>query len=179
MHKNATKCNKTQSKWCKNKHGASKIIDMFETYHLFPEFTGVRLHDHPEGELQWLVVASVCGKMGDPTSMLIEFEIMENSWADGLARGIQEMLARLCGHHVEEIKGFRFQHYARRDDTGRPMEMPPLHHKLRHHVDHLDFPKSYLPQIRGSSWHNNKIKRIRSGYYSSNNFQDSNKRKKY
>jgi hypothetical protein len=29
-----------------------------------------------------------------------------------LARGIQEMLARLCGHHVEEIKGFRFQHYA-------------------------------------------------------------------
>jgi hypothetical protein len=33
MHKNATKCNKTQSKWCINKHGASKIIDMFETYH--------------------------------------------------------------------------------------------------------------------------------------------------
>jgi hypothetical protein len=32
MHKNATKCNKTQSKWCKNKHGASKITDMFETY---------------------------------------------------------------------------------------------------------------------------------------------------
>jgi hypothetical protein len=26
------KCNKTQSKWCINKHGASKIIDMFETY---------------------------------------------------------------------------------------------------------------------------------------------------
>jgi hypothetical protein len=40
-----------------------------------------------------------------------------------------------------------------------------------------NFPKSYLPQIRGSSWHNNEIKRIRSGYYSSNNFQGSNKRK--
>jgi hypothetical protein len=25
--------NKTQSKWCINKHGASKIIDTFETYH--------------------------------------------------------------------------------------------------------------------------------------------------
>jgi hypothetical protein len=37
--------------------------------------------------------------------------------------------------------------------------------------------KSYLTQIRGFSWHNNEIKRIRSGYYSSNNFQDSNKRK--
>jgi hypothetical protein len=32
MHKNAMKCNKTQSKWCINKHGALKIIDMFETY---------------------------------------------------------------------------------------------------------------------------------------------------
>jgi hypothetical protein len=38
-----------------------------------------------------------------------------------------------------------------------------------------NFPKSYLPQIRGSSWHNNKIKMIRRGYYSSNNFQESNK----
>jgi hypothetical protein len=32
MHKNATKCNETLSKWCKNKHGASKIIDTFEMY---------------------------------------------------------------------------------------------------------------------------------------------------
>jgi hypothetical protein len=32
MHKNAMKCNKTLSKWCKNKHGASKIIDTLETY---------------------------------------------------------------------------------------------------------------------------------------------------
>jgi hypothetical protein len=40
-----------------------------------------------------------------------------------------------------------------------------------------NFPKSYLPQIRGSSWHNNEIKMIRRGHDSSNNFQDSNKRK--
>jgi hypothetical protein len=33
MHKNTTKCNETLSKWCKNKHEASKIIDTFETYH--------------------------------------------------------------------------------------------------------------------------------------------------
>jgi hypothetical protein len=32
MHKNATKCNETLSKWCENKDGASKIIDTFETY---------------------------------------------------------------------------------------------------------------------------------------------------
>jgi hypothetical protein len=40
-----------------------------------------------------------------------------------------------------------------------------------------NFPKSYLPQIRGSSWHKNKIKMIRIVHYSINNFQDSNKRK--
>jgi hypothetical protein len=38
MHKSVTKCNETLSKWCKNKHGASKIMDMFETYHnAYPE----------------------------------------------------------------------------------------------------------------------------------------------
>jgi hypothetical protein len=36
MHKNATKCNETLGKWCKNKHGASKIIDTFETYQSYP-----------------------------------------------------------------------------------------------------------------------------------------------
>jgi hypothetical protein len=33
MHKSVTKCNETVGKWCKNKHGASKIIDTLETYH--------------------------------------------------------------------------------------------------------------------------------------------------
>jgi hypothetical protein len=33
MHKSATKYNETVGKWCKNKHGALKIIDTFETYH--------------------------------------------------------------------------------------------------------------------------------------------------
>jgi hypothetical protein len=39
-----------------------------------------------------------------------------------------------------------------------------------------NFPKSYLPQIRGSSWHKNEIKMISRGHYSINNFQDSNKK---
>jgi hypothetical protein len=33
MHKSATKCNETIGKWCKNKHGASKIIDTLKSYH--------------------------------------------------------------------------------------------------------------------------------------------------
>jgi hypothetical protein len=40
-----------------------------------------------------------------------------------------------------------------------------------------NFPKSYLPPIRGYSWHKNEIKMIRRVHYSSNNFQDSTKRK--
>jgi hypothetical protein len=40
-----------------------------------------------------------------------------------------------------------------------------------------NFPKPYLTQIRGFSWHNNEIKMIRRGYYRGNNFQDSNKSK--
>jgi hypothetical protein len=40
MHKNATKYNETLSKWCKNKHGASKIIDTFETYQPSTLFLG-------------------------------------------------------------------------------------------------------------------------------------------
>jgi hypothetical protein len=42
MHKNATKCNKTLSKWCKHKHGASKIIDMFETYQWAKEHARIK-----------------------------------------------------------------------------------------------------------------------------------------
>jgi hypothetical protein len=45
MHKNITKCNETLSKWCKNKHGASKIIDTFETYqHLMGNWARKRQH---------------------------------------------------------------------------------------------------------------------------------------
>jgi hypothetical protein len=38
--------------------------------------------------------------------------------------------------------------------------------------------KSYLTQMRGFSWQANEIKMIRSGYYSNNNFQESNKIKR-
>ena len=38
-------------------------------------------------------------------------------------------------------------------------------------------PNLYLTRIRGFSWHKNEINKIRSGHYSSNDFQDSNKRK--
>jgi hypothetical protein len=47
--------------------------------------------------------------------------------------------------------------------------------QCRNLFEDSNFPKSYLPQIRGSSWHKNEIKMIKRVHYSSNNFQDSNK----
>jgi hypothetical protein len=48
MHKSATKCNETVGKWCKNKHGASKIIDTLETYQRLVAIGDV-VHDPGEG----------------------------------------------------------------------------------------------------------------------------------
>jgi hypothetical protein len=60
MYKNATKCNETIGKWCKNKHGASKIIDTFETYHSStpvvepPWYLDTATTDHLTGDLDRL-----------------------------------------------------------------------------------------------------------------------------
>jgi hypothetical protein len=49
--------------------------------------------------------------------------------------------------------------------------------KRRNLFQDNNFPKYYLVPIRGYSWHKNEIKMIRISQYSSNNFQDSTKRK--
>jgi hypothetical protein len=51
-----------------------------------------------------------------------------------------------------------------------------VHH--RNLFQDSNISKSYHTQIRGFSWNKNEIKRIRSGYYMINNFQDTNKRKR-
>ncbi|KAK1697906.1 hypothetical protein QYE76_014603 [Lolium multiflorum] len=68
----------------------------------------------------------------------IQFSFRENNWADGLACGLQEGLARLCGQNAMDLEGERFAHYARHNSLGVPMNLPS-HPQLRHHVDHLDF----------------------------------------
>ena len=68
----------------------------------------------------------------------IQFSVRENNWLDGLARALQEALARLCGQNVNQIKGTRFAHLARHDSMGEPMDLPP-HPDLKYHVEHLDF----------------------------------------
>jgi hypothetical protein len=103
-----------------------------------PEFHGVEVNDQQGGELQWVITADLRGKMEPPTSERILFSFRESNWLDGLARALQEALARLCGQNEAAIQGERFAHLARRDSDGEPMGLP-LHPELRHHVDHLDF----------------------------------------
>ncbi|KAK1631733.1 hypothetical protein QYE76_006048 [Lolium multiflorum] len=103
-----------------------------------PEFHGIQVDDQPGGELQWIITADLRGKMEPPTSERILFSFRESNWLDGLARALQEALARLCGQNVEALREERFAHLARRNSDGRPMDVP-LHPQLRHHVDHLDF----------------------------------------
>ncbi|KAK1652120.1 hypothetical protein QYE76_069925 [Lolium multiflorum] len=100
-----------------------------------PEFHGVEVNG---GELQWIITADLRGKVEPPTSERILFTFRESSWMDGLARALQEALARLCGQNVVAVLASRFAHHARRDAFGVPMQIQ-MHPQLRHHVDHLDY----------------------------------------
>src|SRR3954462_11387779 len=77
--------------------------------HPHPEFFGAQLNDQEGGELQWLIVASLRGKIEAPTSEGGQFTLRENNWLDGLARAMQEALARLCGQSINQIKGTCFE----------------------------------------------------------------------
>ncbi|KAK1660639.1 hypothetical protein QYE76_048798 [Lolium multiflorum] len=112
------------------------LSDLLDRPH--PEFYGTEVHDQPGGELQWVITADLRGKMEPPTSERILFSIRESNWLDGLARALQEALARLCGQHVTELQGTHFAHFARHDTIGGPMALSS-HPVLKYHVEHLDF----------------------------------------
>jgi hypothetical protein len=69
MHKSATKCNETIGKWCKNKHGASKIIDTLETYHLPLTLDGRGGGDSVQQEQMWEGHHGRSTKGREPTSV--------------------------------------------------------------------------------------------------------------
>ncbi|KAK1693233.1 hypothetical protein QYE76_009930 [Lolium multiflorum] len=103
-----------------------------------PEFHGVRIPNQPGGEPQWMITADLRGKMEPPTSERILFSFKASNWMDGLARALQEGLARVCGQNIAALQGTRFTHFARHDTIGEPMALSS-HPVLKHHVEHLDF----------------------------------------
>ncbi|KAK1652665.1 hypothetical protein QYE76_070470 [Lolium multiflorum] len=105
---------------------------------LQPEFHGIQVDDQPGGELQWIITADLRGNMESPTTDRILFSFRESNWLDGLARGLQEALARLCGQNTVRLLASRFAHLVKRDASGVPMALQS-HPELRHHAEHLDF----------------------------------------
>ncbi|KAK1617569.1 hypothetical protein QYE76_023086 [Lolium multiflorum] len=116
-------------------HDLNALSDFLGRPH--PEFHGIQMNDQVGGELQWIITADLRGKL-EPTSERILFSIRESNWLDGLARGLQEALARLCGQNVVRLLASRFAHLVRRDAMGVPMALQS-HPQLRHHAEHLDY----------------------------------------
>ncbi|KAK1618585.1 hypothetical protein QYE76_024102 [Lolium multiflorum] len=75
-----------------------------------PRFHGVRIHDTPTGEQQWMITADLKG------------------------RGT----CRVCGQNIAALRGSRFAYFARHDTMGEPMALSS-HPVLKIHVQHLDF----------------------------------------
>jgi hypothetical protein len=103
-----------------------------------PQFHGVRIHDTPTGEQQWMITADLKGSSEPPISERILFSFKACNWPDGLAHALQEGLARVCGQHIAALRGSRFAYFARHDTMGEPMA-PSSHPVLMIHVQHLDF----------------------------------------
>ncbi|KAK1666953.1 hypothetical protein QYE76_055112 [Lolium multiflorum] len=103
-----------------------------------PQFHGVRIHDTPTGEQQWMITADLKGSSEPPISERILFSFKAYSWVDGLAHALQEGLARVCGQNIAALRGSRFAHFARHDTMGEPMALSS-HPVLKIHVQHLDF----------------------------------------
>ncbi|KAK1646973.1 hypothetical protein QYE76_064778 [Lolium multiflorum] len=104
-------------------HDLNAVSDFLGRPH--PEFHGIQVNDQVGGELQWIITADLRGKLEPPTSERILFSFRESNWLDGLARGLQEALARLCGQNVVRLLASRFAHLVRRDAMGVPMELQP------------------------------------------------------
>ncbi|KAK1687061.1 hypothetical protein QYE76_047909 [Lolium multiflorum] len=102
-----------------------------------PKFHGVRIHDTPTGEQQWMITADLKGSSEPPISERILFSFKACNWPDGLAHALQEGLARVCGQNIAALRGSRFAYFARHDTMGEPMA-PSSHPVLMIHVGHLD-----------------------------------------
>ena len=62
----------------------------------YPEFFRVPLNNQSGRQPQWVVTADLRGKMESPTLQTIWFSVRGKNWMDGIAKAMQEALARLC-----------------------------------------------------------------------------------
>src|SRR3954467_11825294 len=72
-----------------------QLLELLERPH--PEFFGAQLNDQGGEDLQWLIVASLRGKIEPPTVEGIQFTLRENNWLDGLARACRKLFPVCVG----------------------------------------------------------------------------------
>ncbi|KAK1602866.1 hypothetical protein QYE76_059171 [Lolium multiflorum] len=101
-----------------------------------PKFHGVRIHDTPTGEQQWMITADLKGSSEPPISERILFSFKACNWPDGLAHALQEGLARVCGQNIAALRGSRFAYFARHDTMGEPMALSS-HPVLKIHLSRM------------------------------------------
>ncbi|KAK1660209.1 hypothetical protein QYE76_048073 [Lolium multiflorum] len=123
----------------------------------FPEFFGGQVTDQPGGQLQWVIIANLRGKLEPPMTGRIQFTLRENNWMDGLARAMKEALARLCGLELPRIRGTLYFHMARHDSMGAPMDLS-LHPELKHHMAQKDETIKIIAKERRTLRHENAKK---------------------
>jgi hypothetical protein len=108
MHKSATKCNKTLSKWCKNKHGASKFMDTFETYQvtpfLFPSST-LPFHTHSGDASPPLAQAKHPSRAGQRQGVVSEQERGERGIIAAQDRPQWRLQGELASKGTTELDG--------------------------------------------------------------------------
>jgi hypothetical protein len=113
VYKSTTKCNETLGKWCKNKHGASKIIDTFETYQCVEQpvsgFQG-KIGGHPgegAGRGEGAAMQAVAGEVGEKQPALQSL-VVALGYADVVRRVAGESWLAACratGERRLEEKG--------------------------------------------------------------------------
>ncbi|KAK1606455.1 hypothetical protein QYE76_030128 [Lolium multiflorum] len=93
-----------------------------------PEFHGVRIHNQPGGEPQWMITADLKGRMEPPISERILFSFKASNWMDGLAHALQEGLARVCRQNIAALQ-------ARKDLEHARVHVHRAQMALAHHAD--------------------------------------------
>ena len=72
-----------------------QLSELLERPH--PEFFGAQLNDQGGEDLQWLIVASLRGKIEPPTTEGIQFTLRENNWPMDLPGSCRKLLPVCVG----------------------------------------------------------------------------------
>jgi hypothetical protein len=127
MHKSTTKCNKTVGKWCKNKHGASKIIDTFETYQrAATAFLSTIMRKEMRCEKTFLPLAGMRNHEGSHRVVLFIYMTTDSHvpWVSDLRvpRKAGPLISDLVGTSRRTMEGQQNQRFGPREQCQKSIE---------------------------------------------------------